>query len=496
MRDMAEPFLEVVGVSKSFPGTLALDKVSMSAYGGETLGIIGENGAGKSTLMNVVSGAFADYEGDILVEGKLVAMRSPLDALHLGIATIHQELSLFANLDIGHNVFMGHEIRRRGIFLDETAIYREAGEITSRLGLALDPRTPVAELTVAQKQMVEIARALSYDAKLIIMDEPTSSLSSREVDMLGGIIESLKRDGVGVILITHKLNEILRFADRVCVMRDGRNVDELSRDQYSYERFIRGMVGKRLADFYRRDERGAGEVELEVRGLSTAFLKDISFRVRRGEVLGLAGPVGSGRTEIMETLFGIRPMEGGELLLGGKSVAVSSPSGALKNGMALVPEDRKLNGLVLGLPVKQNIVLSILSRISSFGFIRSRESSSIADESIRSLSIRVSSADQETGALSGGNQQKVVLSKWLATKPRVLFLDEPTRGIDVNAKQEIYAIINGLAKEGHAIVLSSSELGEVIKMSDRILVLYEGRIKGELDSRAATEESILAMAHR
>jgi ABC-type sugar transport system ATPase subunit len=410
--------------------------------------------------------------------------------------TIHQELSLFANLDIAHNVFMGNELRSKGIFLDKAAMYEGARELTGRLGLTLDPRTPLRSLTVAQKQMVEIARALSYNAKLIIMDEPSSSLAAQEVEILGGIIDSLKRSGVGVIFITHKLNEIERFTDRLCILRDGRNVDTLGNEDYGYDRFIQGMVGKRLSEFYLREERTAGEAVLEVKGLSTSFLKDISFTVRRGEVLGLAGSVGSGRTEIMEALFGIDRKEGGEVRIEGKDASVSNPSQALKKGMALVPEDRKLTGLVLRLPVKQNIVMAILSRISTMGFIRTRERKAIALKSIRDLAIKVSDLDQETGSLSGGNQQKVVLSKWLATKPRVLFLDEPTRGIDVNAKQDIYAIINSLAKEGYAILLSSSELEEIIKMSDRILVLYEGRIKGELDARTASEESILATAHR
>jgi ABC-type sugar transport system ATPase subunit len=488
-------FLELKGISKRFPGTLALDGVNLSVYSGEVLGIIGENGAGKSTLMNIASGVFPDYEGAIFVEGRKADIRSPMDSKMLGIVTIHQELSLFANLDIGRNIFMGNELRRNGAFLDKTAMYSRAQELCSRLGLSINPRTLVKDLTVAQKQMVEIARALSYNARLIIMDEPTSSLSAPEIDILGGIIDSLKRDGVGVIFITHKLNEIERFTDRVCILRDGKNVEILTRDQYGYDRFIQGMVGKRLADFYQREERTAGPVALEVKGLSTAFLKDISFTVRKGEVLGLAGPVGSGRTEIMEALFGIDRIERGEVAIEGRILSASSPGQAVRNGMALVPEDRKLSGLVLDLPVKQNIVMSILARISALGFIWMGRRNAIADESIRAFTIKVSGSDQQTGSLSGGNQQKVVLAKWLATEPLVLFLDEPTRGIDVNAKQEIYAIINALAAKGHAIVLSSSELEEIIKMSDRILVLYEGRIKGELDARGATEETILSTAH-
>ncbi len=492
---MTPPFLELKGITKRFTGTLALDGVDLTVLPGEVLGIIGENGAGKSTLMNIISGVFPEYGGEIFVDGEKADIHGPPDSKRLGIVTIHQELSLFPNLDIGRNICMGNEPRRQAFFLDKPAIYRTATDLCSRLGLDMDPHTLVKDLTTAQMQLVEIARALSYKARLIIMDEPSSSLSSHEVDMLGGVIDSLRNDGVSVIFITHKLHEIERFTDRVCILRDGKMVELLSRADYGYDRFIQGMVGKRLAEFYLRADRSPSQVMLEVKGLCSSFLSDISFHVRKGEVLGLAGPVGSGRTEIMEALFGIDPITGGEILLGGSRTDVSGPVMAVKCGMALVPEDRKSSGLVLDLPVRQNIVLSILSRMSLFGFIRTRERNSIVAGLIRTLAIKVSGPEQDTGSLSGGNQQKVVLSKWLATKPSVLFLDEPTRGIDVNAKQEIYAIINRLAGEGLAIVLSSSELEEVIKMSDRILVLYEGRIKGELEARNTTEEGILAIAH-
>jgi ABC-type sugar transport system ATPase subunit len=344
--------------------------------------------------------------------------------------------------------------------------------------------------------MVEIARALSKRARLIIMDEPTSSLTGTEIDMLGGIIEKLKADQVSIVFVTHKLNEIIRFADRTTILRDGKVVDSLPKAEFTYERFIQGMVGRRISEFYQRQEKKIGDVCLEVKGLSTGFLKDISFTVREGEVLGLAGPVGAGRTEIMQAVFGIDRLESGEIRISGRKVEIRSPQEAVKHGMALIPEDRKLEGVVLDLPVKSNIVLAILRRLSTFGFLRMKERDRVVAESVRNFSIKAQSGSQLVKSLSGGNQQKIVISKWLSTSPKILFLDEPTRGIDIGAKQEIYAIINDLARKGFSLVLASSELEEVIKMSDRLLVLYEGRIKDELESAQATEEAVLTAIHR
>jgi len=372
---------------------------------------------------------------------------------------------------------------------------RGADELLKSLGLTIDPRTPLVRLTIAQQQMVEIARALSKRARMIIMDEPTSSLTGTEIDMLGGIIEKLKADQVSIVFVTHKLNEIIRFTDRTTILRDGKVVDSLSKSEYTYERFIQGMVGRRISEFYQRQEKKTGKVCLEVKGLSTALLKDISFTVREGEVLGLAGPVGAGRTEIMQAVFGIDRMTRGEIHISGRKVEIRSPREAIAHGMALIPEDRKLEGVVLDLPVKSNIVLAILRRLSTFGFLRMKERDRIVAESVKNFSIKAQSGSQLVKSLSGGNQQKIVISKWLSTQPKILLLDEPTRGIDIGAKQEIYAIINDLARRGFSLVLASSELEEVIKMSDRLLVLYEGRIKGELESARATEEAILTAIH-
>jgi ABC-type sugar transport system ATPase subunit len=493
---MSDFFLETKGLSKSFPGTQALDGVAFTVRRGEVHGLIGENGAGKSTLVNIVSGVYPPTAGEILIDGTRVELKDPLEARRQGIVTIHQELSLFLNRDVAYNIFAGNERRSGRIFLDRAAMAQGADTLLRSLGLAIDPRTPVSRLTIAQAQLVEIARALSTNARLIFMDEPTSSLSAAEIDMLGGIIARLKADGVSIVFVTHKLNEIIRFTDTTTILRDGKVVDTLVRADYTNERFIQGMVGRRISEFFPRQEKSIGEVCLDVRNLSTAFLKDISFTVRKGEVLGLAGPVGSGRTEIMKAIFGIDRIASGEIRIFGQPVHIRNPREAVRHGMALVPEDRKLEGVVLELPVKSNVVLSILRRISRLGFLRIRERDRIVGDSMRSFSIKAHSTAQLVKSLSGGNQQKVVISKWLAAEPTILFLDEPTRGIDIGAKQEIYAIINSLAQKGFSLILASSELEEVIRMSDRILVLYEGRIKETLASATATEEAVLTAVHR
>jgi ABC-type sugar transport system ATPase subunit len=363
---MSDFLLETRGLSKSFPGTQALDGVQFTVSRGEVHGLIGENGAGKSTLVNLVSGVYPPTAGELFIEGERVELKNPLEARRRGIVTIHQELSLFPNRDVAYNIFAGNERRSGRIFLDRAAMDRGADALLRSLGLVLDPRIPVSRLTIAQQQLVEIARALSTNARLIFMDEPTSSLSVAEIDMLGGIIAKLKADGVSIVFVTHKLNEIIRFTDKTTILRDGKVVDTLAKADYAYERFIQGMVGRRITEFFVRQEKTIGEVCLEVNGLSTSFLKDVSFTVRKGEVLGLAGPVGAGRTEIMKAIFGIDRITRGEIRIFGRQVRIRSPREAVKQGMALVPEDRKLEGLVLELPVRSNVVLAILRRVSRF----------------------------------------------------------------------------------------------------------------------------------
>ena len=493
---MSDFFLETRGLSKSFPGTQALDGVDFTVSRGEVHGLIGENGAGKSTLVNLISGVYPPTAGKIFIDGKRVELTNPLEARRRGIVTIHQELSLFPNRDVAYNIFAGNERRTGRFFLDHAAMRNGAAALLGSLGLTLDPHISVSRLTIAQQQLVEIARALSTNARLIFMDEPTSSLSVAEIDMLGGIIAKLKADGVSIVFVTHKLSEIIRFTDKTTILRDGKVVDTLARVDYTYERFIQGMVGRRITEFFARQEKTIGEVCLEVKGLYTSFLKDISFTVRKGEVLGLAGPVGAGRTEIMKAIFGIDRITHGEIRIFGRRVHIRSPWEAVKHGMALVPEDRKLEGVVLELPVKSNVVLAVLRRISRLGFLPIRERNRLASNAMKSFDIKAHSTAQLVKSLSGGNQQKVVIAKWLSTEPEILFLDEPTRGIDIGAKQEIYAIINTLARRGFSLILASSELEEVIRMSDRILVLYEGRVKATLESATATEEAVLTAVHR
>lgn len=493
---MSGYFLEMKGMIKRFPGTIALDGVDFNVRQGETLGLIGENGAGKSTLMNILGGAFSDYEGKISVEGLPARILTPTDARALGIVSIRQELSLFPNLDVARNIFLGNEPRRAGgLLLDRAAMHREAGRLLSSFGLDIPPETPLERLTVAQKQMVEIVRALSYNAKLIIMDEPTSSLTEKEVDILADIMADLKARKVSIILITHKLNEISRFCERVFIFRDGKNAGVLEKDEFSRDRFIEGMVGRHLGATFTRGTRRPGNVLLEVEGLEDGFLRDVSFSVRKGEVLGLVGAVGAGRTEVMSALFGLARKTGGRIRLSGREIAPTHPAGAMREGLALVPEERKSHGAILGMSVRDNLLLSSLGNVTRMGFIRDGPASGMTAGAVSALSIKISDQHQPMGSLSGGNQQKVILAKWLAVKPCVLLLDDPTRGIDVGAKREIYAIIDRLAGEGYAIILSSSELAEVLMLSDRVLVLYEGRVRATLDAFGLTEEKVLALSH-
>jgi ribose transport system ATP-binding protein len=494
---MSDEFLKMENISKSFPGTLALDKVSFGMKKGEIRGLIGENGAGKSTLVNIISGAFRKDTGRIFIDGKEVYINNPSDAKKMGIVAIHQELNLFLNMNIAENIFMGNEKVAGGLFLNRRETFSESVKILQSLGMDIKPSTIIEDLPVAQMQMVEIARALVINAKLIVMDEPTSSLTGDEIDKLVKIINNLKSKGVSIIFVTHKLDEIVNYTDSVTVLRDGKVIGTLEKKQYSFDKLIEMMVGKEISDFYiKSKKKKVGEISLELKNLSTEFLKNISFSVKKGEILGIAGPVGSGRTEIMRAIFGIDKRLKGNFFIYGKKVSIKGPSDAIREGIGLVPEDRKLQGLILSMMVKANITLPILKKVCRFGFLNFKNENKIAEEFIDKLDIKVYSQNQILKNLSGGNQQKVVISKWLAIKPKILLLDEPTRGIDVGTKQEIYNIINKLAKEGISILLISSELEETLKISDRIIVLYEGEIKGEIMSKDATQEKVLKIAHK
>jgi len=495
------PLLEVKDVSKGFPGVQALECVSLRLHAGEVLAVVGENGAGKSTLMKILAGVYQPDGGTILFENKPVALGSVAEALRLGITLIHQELNLAENLSVAANLFLGHEPVWGGWLrlLDSQRMVREARILMNRVGLECDPETRVGDLPPGQRQLVEIAHALALSSRVLIMDEPTSSLTQHETECLFTVVGQLKRAGVAVVHISHRLAEVQLIADRVVVLRDGRNAGELARDEISHGSLVRLMVGRDLGQFFQRQHAaGAGPTRprLDVRGLCYAGgpAQPISFAVHAGEIVGMAGLVGAGRTELAEALFGIRPQVQGEVLLDGQAVHVRSPRQAMAAGLVLVPEDRRFHGLVLEDSVQHNIGLPNLDRLSFLRLVARGREKALAQDTCQRLRVRTPSLEKTVGLLSGGNQQKVVLGKWLARRPRVVLFDEPTRGIDVGAKSEIYALMDQLAGAGHAILMISSDLEEVLGMSDRVLVLHEGRLAGELPRADLSEQAIMHLA--
>ena len=493
----AGPILEAESIDKRFPGVHALDDVSLSIAAGEVHAVVGENGAGKSTLMKILSGAQGPDRGTIRVDGQAVTIESPRAAQELGIITIYQELSLVDTLSVGENIFLGDLPTRAGASwqVDWPTVWRRSTELLNRVGARVRPQTPVRNLSVAQKQMVEIARALARNVRVLILDEPTSSLTERETEKLFEIITQLQSRGVGIIYISHRLGEVFQIAQRVTVLRDGKVVGSLPVREASEDMLVRMMVGRDLSRLFTEARLSDAPVRLEVRGLSRrGVLHDVSFSVRGGEVVGLAGLVGAGRTELARCLFGADAINSGEIVLDGSKVNIRTPGDAVDLGIALVPEDRKLQALILGMGVRENLSLPMLDRLGSpFVPSRSRERALVSDY-IKSLRIRTPHMEQRVSALSGGNQQKVVIARWLATKPKVLILDEPTRGIDVGAKAEVHALIARLAEQGVAILMISSELPEILGMSHRILVMRGGRIVADIPRQHASEESIMAAA--
>ena len=488
--------LEVTGVTKRFPGVTALRQVGLSLARGEVLALIGENGAGKSTLMKILAGVQEPDEGTIQVDGAPVRLDSVVAAQNHGIALIHQELNLSDNLDVGANIFLGREPRKRGL-IDKARIREDSVEILKRVGLDVSPDTIVEHLPIGQQQLVEIARALSINARVLIMDEPTSSLSQHETERLFEVVKDLRSRGVSVIYISHRLGEVQELADRVTVFRDGEYAGDLSREEISHDRMVQLMVGRDISKFYARKPHEPGDVSLKVKGLETpAHLgHKLSFSVRAGEIVGVAGLVGAGRTEMLHVLFGVDPAVSGTIEVGGKPVQLTSPFDAIQAGIALAPEDRKQQGIVLEMAVRQNIGLAGLRKHQKkAGFLNNQQEGVDTEEMIRRLRIKTPSERQIVQYLSGGNQQKVVLGKWLAMKPKVLLLDEPTRGIDIGAKQEIYLLMEELAEQGVAILFVSSEMEEILGMSDRTLVMHEGEITGELSRDELSEEVVMQLA--
>lgn len=496
MSEPAEPFFEVSGISKQFPGVLALDGVHLSLAKGEVLAVLGENGAGKSTLMKIMAGVQTADSGKISIDGKELSIRSPQDALQCGIALIHQELNLADNLEVGANLFLGREPRSFGIFIDKKKIAKDANQYLKQVGLKIDPSMQVDALSIGRQQMVEIAKALSVNARVLIMDEPSSSLSQRETDQLFGVIKDLSKKGVSIVYISHRLGEVQMLADRVVVLRDGRNAGELKADAIDHDNMVRLMVGRNVSQFYPHEPHVPGDVALELRDwISPAHPHErLNFSVRRGEIVGMYGLVGAGRTELLQSLFGVFPALSGEIFINSKKQKIKTPTDAIAAGLALVPEDRKGQGLILEMGLTQNMSLATLARDQKKGFLNRSKEREIATRMIKTLSVKTPDPNQVLGLLSGGNQQKVVLGKWLARNPKVLLLDEPTRGIDVGAKAEIYRLMEALAKTGVAILFVSSEMEEILGMSDRALVMHEGRLAGTLSRSELSEEKIMQLA--
>ncbi|GDX92023.1 D-ribose transporter ATP-binding protein [Planctomycetia bacterium] len=491
----AVPRLEVQEIEKSFPGVRALKKVSLQVFPGEVLSVVGENGAGKSTLMKILAGVQAQDSGTLLVDGRPQQFTRVADAMQHGIALIHQELNLADNLDIGANLFLGREPRRLGL-IDEQEIRRRSLELLRRIGLNFAPETLVRELTVGQQQMVEIAKALSINARVLIMDEPTSSLSGGESARLFQVIRDLRQQGVSIVYISHRLAEVQDLSDRAVVLRDGSNAGELERGQITHDNLVRLMVGRDVSRIFSRQPCQPGRTVLEVQGVRTTAwpAHAVSFSLRAGEVVGIAGLVGAGRTELLRTLFGIDAPLAGSIVADGQTLQLRSPQDAIAAGIALVPEDRKQQGIVLDMAIRQNIGLASAHRHSKAGFLSFSTEQAQSQEMCSRLRVRMPNDQARVGNLSGGNQQKVVLGKWLALRPNVLLLDEPTRGIDVGAKQEIYQLMDELAQQGLAVLFVSSELEEILGMSDRVLVMHEGRVTGQLQRDQLSEQAIMKLA--
>jgi inositol transport system ATP-binding protein len=500
---MNTPFLRMSGISKSFPGVSALQDVTLEVAPGEILALLGENGAGKSTLLKILSGAQQPDEGTISIEGKEVVLPTPHAAQRLGIATIYQEFTLAPNMTIAENVFIGREPGRRP-FVNWRKMAADTLAITSRLGLMLEPMAFVRDLSVAEQQLVEIARALSMDARLIVMDEPTAALSTTEVQKLFRIIRDLKARGFSIIFVTHRLEEVMEICDSYTVLRDGRQVGSGAVADMSIDEIIRLMVGREITSLYaRRATAKPGDVALRIEGLSrrghardqnATVLDGVSLEVRRGEILGIAGLVGAGRSETARAIFGADDFDNGRVFVDGQPVAIRSPRDAIRHGIGLVPEDRKRQALFLSLAVCANLSMAAHSSISRWGlFIDDRAERALAEKYRQLLNIRMASQDQAVVNLSGGNQQKIVLARWLALRPKILIVDEPTRGIDVGAKVEVHNLLFEMARDGIAIIAISSELPEVLAISDRIVVMREGRVTGEVGREAADQEMLMGM---
>jgi len=489
-KNHSDPILEIKEVSKAFPGVKALDRVSLEVFRGTIHGIVGENGAGKSTMMKILSGVYQKDSGEIFFDGNKIEDITPVQSMKMGLSIIYQELNLVNTMTVGENVFLGRFSEMGG----RKEVHAKARALLDSIGCKIDTQKEVSELSVSDKQMIEIAKALSFDSKLIIMDEPSSSLTADEMQELIKIIHDLKNKGISIIYITHKLDEIFNFCDVVTVMRDGhviatRNIDAISRNE-----MISMMVGRTIENEYPPRPNSVGEMILEVEDINTKLLKNVHFNLKKGEILGFVGLVGSGRTETVRALFGADKVKNKSIQIDGKLVSINNPIDAIKNGLAMVPEDRKIQGLLLQFSVDKNISLASLGELTHYGFINEKEERDISKRQIKALNVKTPSGKTRIQLLSGGNQQKAILGRWLELKPKILVLDEPTKGIDVGAKYEIYLLMKKIVEDGGSIILISSELPEVLNMSNRVITIYNGRITGEFDPLQASADEIMAKA--
>ena len=491
-----QTYLRMQGISKAFPGVQALNSVDFSVSQGEIHALVGENGAGKSTLMKILTGALTSDSGQISLGNQDVQINNPGDAQALGISMIHQELSLIPYLTVGQNIFLGREARARvGAFIDWPELYQQAQVLLDRLNVNVDSRASVQDLSIAQRQMVEVAKALSFNADLIAMDEPTSSLTDRETEILFRVMSSFKEQGISIIFISHRLEEVFEIADRITVLRDGEAIGTAPVADLDVDQVVRMMVGRDVGELYPKDDIEQLGVILEASDVEDGReLRPVSVTLNKGEILGIAGLAGAGRTALAETLFGVRSAVKGQIKIGGKTVRIQHPGQAIRLGLGFVPEDRKLQGLFLNMAVRENVVISALPEVSRFSFVNFSQAEKLAREYIDKLKIRTPSVKQLVRNLSGGNQQKVIIARWLTLNPRILILDEPTRGIDVGTKAEIHALMNQLAKQGVAVMMVSSDLPEVLGVSDRILVMRTGRIVAEFTRQEATQDKIMHAA--
>ena len=493
-----QPLLEVRKISKSFPGVRALNNVDLRIWPGEVHALMGENGAGKSTLMKILSGAYRADSGQILIDGKAVQFRSPHDARAAGIGIIYQELTVAPNLTVSGNVFLGSELKRFGFMKDAASMDRRTQEVLDRLGARFQASDRAANLVVAEQQQVEIARALFHKSRVLVMDEPTAALSDRETVRLFEIVRQLRSEGLAIIYISHRMAEVYELADRLSVLRDGEYVGELKRAEFSADRVIEMMVGRKVEEFYERSNHTAGPVVLDVKNMDDGKrVKHASFQLRKGEVVGLAGLIGAGRTELARLVFGADKRKSGEIFLNGRKLKINRPLDAIRSGIGYVPEDRKLQGLFLQMSTAANITMNIIARNAAGGVLNFGKLKERAKAEVEAMHVRTASLGSIAGGLSGGNQQKLLLARWLEINPKVLLLDEPTRGVDVGAKAEIYALIQRLVEKGMAVLFISSELPEVVGVCDRVLVMREGEISGEVGGDSGveiTQQNIMKLA--